>query len=176
MEKTTDRYYSVSYATENSATELNQPLSGKEWKNKRFSEEYGFSFWLCVHPIKSYIGYDLPNDIGDSDIGKLFKLAKLLQKDTNLIVRHYENYDKPMNDEMIAKVLNINTLVCKRFLRRMIRKRIMYKDDIGHFYINPIYFFRGQYLSWHLYNIFQEDLDCVLPQWVIDRFNGDINA
>ena len=171
MEKTSDR---IKYIID-SANNDDAPLSGKDWKDKKFSYEKGFSFWLCVHPIKSYVGYDLPQSISDADIGRLYKLSKLLQKNSNLIVKHYENYDKPMNDEMIAQALNLVVRVCQRFLLRMMRKRII-KRDGNLYYINPIYFFRGQYLSWHLYNLFQEDLDCVLPQWVIDRFNGDINA
>ena len=171
MEKTSDRIKCITDNLNNS----DKPLSGQDWKDKKFSYEKGFSFWLCVHPIKSYVGYDLPQGVSDADIGRLHKLSKLLQKNSNLIVKHYENYEKPMDEEMIAQALNLVVRVCQRFLLRMIRKRII-KRDGNLYYMNPIYFFRGQYLSWHLYNLFQKDLDCVLPQWVIDRFNGDVNA
>lgn len=172
MEQTTDR---IKYSSHEFNNDTDKPLSGQDWKDRKFSYERGYSYWLCVHPIKSFVGYDLPQDMADADIGRLYKLSKLLQKNSNLIIRHYENYDKPLNDDSMSKVLNLVPRVCQRFLLRMMRKRIIKKDG-NLYYMNPIYFFRGQYLTWHLYHLFQEDLDHVLPQWVIDRFNGDINA
>ena len=39
------------------------------------------------------------------------------------------------------------------------------------YYMNPIYFFNGKWLSLNLYLLFKVDLDGVLPEWARWKFN-----
>ena len=152
-----------------------QKKLGKEWKDKRFRIDRGYSFWMCAKPIRSFGAVSIPSDISKYDLANLFICAMWLQADTNMLVQPHHGYDTPLTVEKIAEKIGISTRYCYLFIDRMIGKRIMARSQ-GAVYINPIYFFRGKYLSWHLYHLFQEDLDAFLPQWVINRFNGDINA
>ena len=151
------------------------PAYGSEWKDKRFNLQNGNSFWLSAVPIKMFSGCGLPSSLGFSDCGKLYRCAMLMQQHTNMLFYHSHGVDKPLTVEKLADRLGVNVKYCYSFIQRMVDLRIMARED-GRIYMNPIYFFRGRHLSWHLYQLFETDLDSVLPQWVVDRYNGDIHA
>lgn len=150
--------------------------SGQQWKDSRFSKEHGYSFWLRANSVRMFQkGFSLPKTLTATEKGYMYDCAMMLQANTNMIVKHYCNYDIPANSKIIADELGINLRSCQRFLKSMKEKNII-KEDNGLLYVNPIFFICGKYLSWHLYKLFQEDLDHFLPSWVIDRFNGDDRA
>ena len=150
--------------------------SGMSWKRYRFNLENGYSFFLGAAAVRYFPGgWELPKDITPADCGHMYRVAALLQPGTNMIIKHHKNYDRPITVLQLADELGISADHCKKFLLRMMHRRIIKKQD-GHYYVNPIFFIRGRYLTWGLYHLFQEDLDPFLPDWVIDRFNGDINA
>ena len=151
------------------------PAYGSEWKDKRFRIDKGYSFWLNASPVKMYPGCELPASVSSADCGKLYRCAMMLQKNTNMLFYHSNGFDKPLTTEKLADKLGINRQRCYMFVQRMCDMHIMARES-GRLYINPIFFFRGRHLSYSLYQMFQEDLDSVLPQWVIDRFNGDVHA
>ena len=83
-----------------------------------------------------------------------------------------------MEIKHVAKAINMSERCCTIFINKMIRKRILAKAivEIGdvrqiQFYMNPIYFFNGKWLSLNLYLLFKSDLDFLLPEWVKLKFN-----
>ena len=153
-----------------------QLLNGEEWKKHRFSLKDGYSFWLTAYAVRSFPnGFELPKELNAAMCGYVYRCAMMLQPNTNVIVKHYKNYDKPLNRETLAEELGISERQFFRFFKIATDKRIIKEYD-HKLYINPLFFIRGRKLSWELYTLFQEDLDAFLPQWVIDRFNGDVNA
>jgi len=154
----------------------NHRTGGREWKRRRFSLEKGYSYFLGASSVRYFPGgWELPADVSPADCGHMYRIGALLQPGTNMIVKHHKNYDRPATLATLAEQLGVSIDHCKKFISRMLARRIIKKQD-GHYYVNPIYFIRGRYLTWGLYHLFQEDLDPFLPDWVIDRFNGDINA
>lgn len=159
-----------------SAWHPKQLTHGKEWKQQRFDLEDGYSFWLTAYAVRSFPnGFALPKDVDTLTCGYLYRCSMLLQPKTNMLVKHHKNYDKPLNSKTLAAELGIGVRQCQRFLQD-VKQRGIIKEDDHRLYMNPIFFIRSRKLTWKLYTLFQEDLDAFLPQWVIDRFNGDINA
>lgn len=153
-----------------------QIRSGREWQKHRFSLEEGYSFWLTAYAVRMFPnGFELPKDLDAMTCGYLYRCAMMLQPKTNILVKHYRNYDRPMNTRLLADELGIGIRQCQRFLKIAKDKRIIKEYD-HKLYMNPLFFIRSRKLTWELYTLFQEDLDAFLPQWVIDRFNGDVNA
>lgn len=153
-----------------------QPTHGNEWKHQRFDLEEGYSFWLSAYAVRSFPnGFELPKDVDALTCGYLYRCSMMLQPKTNMLVKHYRNYDKPMNSRLLAEELGIGIRQCQRFLQD-VKQRGIIKEDDHRLYMNPIYFIRSRKLTWKLYTLFQEDLDDFLPQWVVDRYNGDVNA
>lgn len=149
---------------------------GREWKRYRFNPDVGYSYFLGAHAVRSFPGgWELPADLSATECGHMYRCAMMLQPRTNMLVKHHKNYDRPLTIEGLAKELGISTRQCQRFIKRMEDRRIVKRQD-GHIYVSPIFFIRGRMLTWHLYTLFSDDLDAFLPQWVIDRFNGDVNA
>ena len=149
---------------------------GKQWKDNRFSLEKGYSYWMNAKAVRMFTnGCELPKDIPPLYCGYMYRCATMLQASTNMIVKHHKNYDRPITTKQLAEELGISTRSCQYFIKSMIDRDILRKQD-GHLYVNPIFFIRGRYLSWQLYTLFSDQLDAFLPQWVIDRFNGDVNA
>ena len=88
------------------------------------------------------------------------------------------NNIRAMEIKHIAKAIYMSERCCTIFINKMIRKRILAKAivEIGNvrqiqFYMNPIYFFNGKWLSLNLYLLFKSDLDFLLPEWVKLKFN-----
>ena len=151
------------------------PAYGSEWKDKRFNLEKGYSFWLNAVPVRMFTGCALPSSVSMVDCGRMYRCAMLMQARSNMLFYHANGVDKPLTVAKLAAKLGINEQRCRQFVKRMTDARVMVRED-GRLYVNPCYFFRGKHLSFSLYQLFQTDLDSVLPQWVIDRYNGDIHA
>ena len=153
-----------------------RPTGGQAWKHYRFDPDEGYSYFLGAHAVRSFPGgWELPADLTPTECGYMYRCSMLLQPGTNMLVKHHKNYDRPLTVKALAKELGLSEKQCQRFIRRMEEKRIVKRQD-GYIYVSPIFFIRGRLLKWHLYMLFSDDLDAFLPQWVIDRFNGDVNA
>ena len=149
---------------------------GEQWKEYRFSKKNGYSFWLSANAVRMFPnGFELPKDINASMCGYLYRCAMMLQPKTNMIVKHYKNYDKPLDKEALIKELGISKRHFYRFFKIATEKQIIREHD-GKLYMNPLFFICGRHLSHQLYTLFSDQLDAFLPRWVIDRLNGNANA
>jgi hypothetical protein len=113
---------------------------------------------------------DFPNEMTDSDIGKMTRLSKLMVGKTNMIgYRVNKNIVGYSNNE-ICEVLKMSYRRGMSFIRSMIKLRVI-KLINGYYYINPAYFMStGQRLSLELFIHFQDELKTILPEWVVTEF------
>ena len=166
----------VSIETDGSGNVLKQTSR----RIKYFDDEAGYLFRLNKEAIKTFKGCGLPSDLGEVETARVYRLSLVTHKGSNLICYRSGNVIKAMDNERIAKYLEVSERQASRFVNRMIEKRIIGKVRvrIGHrtetqYYVNPIYFFNGKWLSYNLYFLFKRDLDGILPEWVKERFNQD---
>ena len=146
-----------------------------------FDEEQGYLFWPNKDSIKIFKNYSLPSDLTDSEIARVYRLSMVLQKGSNLISRRSGNAIKSMDTNKIANYLGISVRQATIFLAKMINRGIIGKitvkigcSDECRYYINPIYFFCGKWLTYELYSLFKKDLDGIIPDWVKTKFNSDL--
>ena len=149
-------------------------------KNK-FDAEKGYYFTSQKNRI-SIFPSNMHEELTDADIGKMFKLSKHLQANTNLLVYRSGNNIKPMQIKHIAKLLEISERSCVRFINKMIKLHMMEKTieknsklsfyGCNKYFICPTVFFCGCWLNYNLYIMFKRDLDRILPNWVISKFNS----
>jgi len=142
-----------------------------------FDDEKGYLFKLNQESIKTFPGCGLPEDLTESETARLYRLSLTMHKGSNLLCYRSGNLTKPMNTSRIAGYLRLTVRRTLLFLQHMIQRRIIgrVKVKIGNtqetqYYLNPLYFFCGKWLSVNLYFLFRRDLDKVLPAWVIERF------
>lgn len=148
----------------------------------KFDTEKGYYFTSQKNRIHIF-PQNLHEVLTDADVGKLFKLSKQLQANTNLLVYRGNNI-KPMQIKHIAKLLELSERSCVRFINKMVKLRIMVKvvlknksfslllNNNNYYYFNPSVFFCGCWLNYNLYILFKRDLDRILPNWVISKFNS----
>ncbi|MBP2631565.1 MAG: hypothetical protein H6Q70_2193 [Firmicutes bacterium] len=136
------------------------------------NDEKGYLFWRNKAATKSFESMDLPNDLKDYEVAKLYRL------NSNMIMYRSGNVMKAMQIEHIGKYLCMSDRQVKTFMRNMIARKIIARADVKigndvqvQYYINPMFFFSGKWLSLNLYLLFKKELDCYLPVWVISRFN-----
>lgn len=157
-------------------------VSQKEvYLQNRFDIEKGYYFASPKNRICIFPG-NIHEELTDADVGKLFKLSKQLQANTNLLVYRSGNNIKPMQEKHVAKLLGISERSCVRFINKMIKLRIMAKTIEKNtkisfmcckkYFMCPTVFFCGCWLNYNLYIMFQRDLDRILPNWVISKFNS----
>ena len=152
--------------------------SKKIKKKVYFDEQQGYLFFSQKNGARTFDGIDLPEDLSDSEIAKLYRLSRKIYKNSNMLAYRTGNNIRAMEIKHIAKAVNMSERCCTIFINKMIRKRILAKAivEIGdvrqiQFYMNPIYFFNGKWLSLNLYLLFKSDLDFLLPEWVKLKFN-----
>ena len=153
------------------ATPPGPKTEGEQWRSKRFDDEKGYLFSLGGAPVRMYPGFPLPDEVSHADVGHLLGCLQYLQPETNLLFYRSNVKRKPLTRAMLAKRLGISYRQCSRFIQKMEKLRVIAVED-GGIYICPVYFFRGKHLRYALYARFKDQLDKVLPGWVVDKYNG----
>ena len=141
--------------------------------------ERGYLFFLNRNKVISFEGFDLPSDLSNLEAGMMYRLAKRTHHTSNLISYRSNGQTKPATIKSICKYLGLPERRGRLFLNKMIKLRIIGRINVKigtettiQYYINPIYFMNGKWLSANLYFLFQKDLDDFLPQYAKDFFQN----
>lgn len=142
-----------------------------------FHEDKGYLFMINRKKVSSFPEFDFPEGLPDSDIGKLYWLAKHTHTNSNLIFYRSHNSIKPATISQMAKYIKLSERRATIFINKMIKKRILGLVTVkvgesteAQYYINPLYFFNGKWLSSNLYFLFHDDLKPCIPRYVADIF------
>ena len=178
--------------------ESGEILKKKEFTSaSKFDLEKGYCFINPLQKGNKILMSDLPSCITDAEAGKLLRLFRYAAPNSNLLTFRSGNVNKAMQKEHIAKSLGLSARSCARFLNRMLKLNIIAKREIFTVSKNklssrsnsepvfqskfvrlnqnakePVYFFAGNWLSYDLYILFRNDLDKMLPIWVVSKFNA----
>lgn len=161
-------------------------ISSTAWKGKsRFDADRGYMFRTGQGGLLILPGADLLSVLTEAEAGKLLRLAAALMPDTNCICYRSGNTTKPMQVEQLAKLLHLSERSCRRFISKLLEYRVLGKVYVKvmtaepdmqfrecRYYINPCYIFCGNWIGRDLYFMFKQDLDKMLPSWVVRKFNS----
>jgi hypothetical protein len=116
-----------------------------------------------------------PEEMTFSEIGRMTVLSKEMVGNTNMLGYRQNRTILPYTADELYEIIQLSRSHGSEFLSKMIRLHILHRgfDTLGtiQYYVNPAYFMAvGQRLSLDLYLKFQEDLQPLLPDWVIDGF------
>ena len=158
-------------------------LKSCERRVKYFDVDSGYLFWLNKEAIKVFKGCGLPENLTECETARVYRLSLTAHKGSNLISYRSGNVIKGMSIDKISEYLGITSRQAAAFVNKMIYNRIIGKVKVRigrnvetQYYINPIYFFNGKWLSYNLYFLFKRDLDGILPEWVKNKFNQDFTT
>jgi len=143
----------------------------------RFDVESGYLFWAQRNFVKSFPDVDLPAEISDDERGKLDKLSHKVFESTNMLAYRGHDGITPFGLKDIGETLKLGERQTRRFVDKMLQLGIMARvfvdckgKRIMQFYLNPMYYFSSTRLSLNLYLLFQDQLNEVLPRYVIANF------
>jgi len=142
-----------------------------------FDDEKGYLFWARKGFAKSFADVDFPKAMTMKERGQMATLAKKMWSNTNMLGYRGNGGVKPYNDEQIGTIVGLKAYQGKAFVRKMIRVGMIAKvtvttegERVIQYYINPIYFFGSNRIPLNLYLIFKNQLDKVLPAWVLEKY------
>lgn len=142
----------------------------------RFNEQ-GYLFFANKNYSRVFADIDIPDCFTDLEVGRIYRLKRYIQKNSNMLrIRTNSGY-RPMNRNDIYKLCNLKERQGKAFISKMIRHGILADVTIlcegiktKQLYINPLYFHNGKRINATLYNIFKLQLDKYLDKWVKEEF------
>ena len=141
----------------------------------------GYLFKSNSNKATSYECLELPEELSDSDIGKIFRLKSHIERYSNMLrIRKSKGYF-PMEKEDFAKVWNVSERRSRALLTKLKDLGIIAEATIEtakevstQFYMNPLYLHNGNRINFTLYRIFDKQLKPYLPEWVIIEFEKGI--
>lgn len=140
------------------------------WKEYNFAREKGVRYMANVmNVVRMY--NPVPDEVTAAEKGLLLRVMPFIEAESGMLYYRSDRIHKPLTVCKLAAKLGISASHTYRLVRRLCNVRVLAKES-GRLYINPCYFFRGRYLSHHLYTLFKPELDAVLPEWVIQAYDG----
>lgn len=145
------------------------------WKEYNFPLDKGVRFMTnMTAAIRIY--KPLPDELSAAETGLAVEIVmRFLGNETNMLCYRSDREYIPLRAKKIAKRINKSASHIYRLIAKLCRLRVLAREQ-GRLYVNPCYFFRGRYLSYHLYYLFKPELSAVLPAWVVKRYEGNIHA
>ena len=145
----------------------NRPTS---WKAYNFDRDRGVRYMANVMNVVRMFE-PLPDEVTAAEKGLLLRMTPFIEAGTNMLYYRSDRTHKPLTISKLAARIGISASHTYRLVRHLRTARVLAKEE-GRLYVNPCYFFRGRYLSYHLYSLFKTELDAVLPEWVVNKYNG----
>lgn len=143
----------------------NRPTS---WKAYNFDRDRGVRYMANVMNVVRMFE-PLPDEVTAAEKGLLLRVTPFIEAESGMLYYRSDRTHKPLTISKLAARIGISASHTYRLVRRMCAARVLAKEQ-GRIYVNPCYFFRGRFLNWHLYHLFQPELDRVLPQWVVNKY------
>jgi len=145
--------------------------------------EYGYLFKSNANKATTYSFISLPEELSDSDLGKVYRLKNSIEKNSNMLrIRKSKGY-YPMQRDDFEKIWGLKKRRTNGLLNKLINLGVIAKITIEvefdvrvQFYMNPLYFHNGSRINPTLYNIFSEQLRPYFPQWVVDEFERELES
>jgi hypothetical protein len=158
-------------------TKTGEKLYTYEKRGVERLNEKGYLFKSNANKATTYECIDLPEELEDSDIGKIFRLRKHIERYSNMLrIRKSKGYF-PMEKKDFANVWDISERQTRTLLNKFKDLGIIAEATIEtakeistQFYMNPLYLHNGNRINFTLYRIFEKQLKPYLPPWVIIEF------
>lgn len=142
----------------------------------RFNEK-GYLFKSNANKAVTYNGINLPEELSDSELGKVYRLKNHLEKNTNMLrIRSSRGYF-PMVTDDFERVWNVSHRRSLELIKKLKELGVISegkfesaKTKTTQYFMNPLYFHNGKRITTDLYSLFEEELKQHLNDWVIKEF------
>lgn len=138
--------------------------------------ENGYLYRNRTKVLKMFTDRQYPEGLTWADKGKIAELERYIGTD-QLIIYKTGNRPKPHTVTTISKILGTNERMTRLFINKLKKMKIIKEikiNDIKYYVFNPLYRLKGNRISMTTYIAFEEELQAILPKWVIDNFMADV--
>lgn len=145
----------------------------KEERLRLQFNEKGYLFRKDKNGFRNFSDYPLPDCFSWSERGRIDALKYQIAGDDQLLVHRVGGRIHPIGAPEIAKILKMSERQCKELLAKMIKHKVVKEcilDGRTFYMFNPLYACRGRRITFTVYVVFQDELNKVLPAWVINKF------
>lgn len=136
--------------------------------------EDGYRFPAHKAGSRLFDDIKFPEGLLDDELGKMARLSKLMVGGTNMLGYRSNHQIVPYTIDEIGDAVGLQHWRGRKFVNRMCKLRIMQRwasTTGAQYYINPAYFMAsGHRLSLDLFLLFRDELQDIVPQWVINHF------
>jgi len=154
-------------------------VNTKDFKITIFDSDKGYLYRSKGKSIRTFPEFRISDIIKNkTELANVYILSENIYKDTNVICVYKNRQYIPATEEEMADMVGLSMRWFKPFLAKIINLGLIarvtsyteYTKSV-YYCFSPIYFMGGKYLSPSLYMLFKQQLDRVLPGWVVDKFN-----
>ncbi len=143
----------------------------------KFDPAKGY-LWRSRDGVKSFFDIPFPEAMSMIDRGRMATLSKHMWGDTNMLGYRGFGRIKPYDIDGIGRLVDLNPKQAELFVRRMQKYTVIkcipvpFGEKIElQYYVNPLYYFKGPRLSGNLYELFHEEMEKYVPEWVRIAFS-----
>jgi hypothetical protein len=136
-------------------------------------DDNGYLFWAKKSNVRTFLEVPLPDTFTWAERGRIEALRHYILKDNQLLVYRSHGSIRPLSELEISNILQMSHRQCRILINKMVDNHIIKSvriSGITYYAFNPLYGVKDKRLSIQVFIIFQEELQLVLPQWVILKF------
>lgn len=162
-------------------TRLVDSNTGEIKLNKKIEVDYfnddGYLMFAKRNYSRVFSDFRIPKEFSDSELGKIYRLQRCIEKNTNMMFKVVKKRKIPMTRDDLVSETGLSTRLGKDFIKKLfdygiIGTEIRIVQDIKtvEYYFNPLYYHNSKRLSHSLYKLFKKQLNEHLPKWVKQEF------
>lgn len=134
------------------------PKRGYKWRNRG------------KYVIRMSGDAELPAELTDNDVGKLYKLARCVHYVSGVLTTR-GRFNAPLTMKTIAKELNISDSVARRYISKLKELNLIRQDEHRCYYLNPLYF-SPTYVNKELFLLWKDQIEKYIPLSIRLVFSG----
>lgn len=156
-------------------------IYGEKDKVIDYFNENGYLLFASRNHSRIFSDIRIPDEFTDAELGKIYRLQACIQKGTNMLIKRTNKGYRAMTFDEIAKETKLSDRLGKDFIKKLMKYELMAKVTIEtgengqvkeiQYYFNPLYFHNSKRLSVSLYNLFKNQIDPYLNEWVKTAFD-----
>lgn len=136
-------------------------------------EGYGYNFKYKSAMTKSYLSISLPECFSDAELGRIYKISRMIYSKSNLLAKRTNGGIVPLTREEIHEKIGLHRTKFVQFWKKLIENKIIKSIPISgknFFCISPLYFNSTVYIPVDIFIAFQEELKEHLSKRVFEAY------
>jgi hypothetical protein len=123
--------------------------------------------------IRSYPSISLPECFSDAELGRIYKISRMIYSKSNLLAKRTNNGIVPLTRDEIHEKIGLHRTKFVQFWKKLVSNKIVKAIPINgqnYYCISPLYFNSTVYIPVDIFIAFQDELKEHLSKRVFDEY------